>query len=67
MIFLRDLLRRGLRPWEYEERRVERHVGYLHRPNPALHPHEPLHHFPVFVRVKGIGYPVVDVVFLRQV
>jgi len=42
-------------------------VRYLHRPNAALHPDEPLHHLPVLVRVEGVGDLAVDVVLLGQV
>ncbi len=40
---------------------------YLHGPDAALHPDEPLHHLPVLVRVEGVGDLVVDVVLLDQV
>lgn len=52
---------------EGREGKGARKVQYLHGPDAALHPDEPLHHLPVLIRVKRIGNLVVDVVFLYQV
>jgi len=40
---------------------------YLHGANPALHPHEPFDHLPVFVRIEGIRDLAVGVVLQHEI